>query len=369
MVHPLADKILVISDLHFGESDALLQVGDASDGLGKARVEGLVEWLAECGPFKEIILLGDVWELWTSTFAEARGLSHHFFSSLATLDFGQMLFLPGNHDHHLLVQHQLVEQILAMRDDHELELPERIQRRWDDSHLSRLLPLEVRERFAVTYPDHFSRVGDKHLVFHHGHHTAILQGRRGVFSSGPLFVLQRLEEIGLHEMKRSDLELAGMIIFELMYAASHGRRTRSKMNDWWERFLTLKRHGSALSFALLHPIQRWISRTERGTTAQEVESYSSAVARLLLLAEEEYGQPLPCDAYIFGHTHRAGIAPCTTREGKTRFLANAGTWLHEPAKHNTASEGTFLILDPDHLSLYRQGDDLAIRPLDIRRWE
>ncbi|MDQ4076268.1 MAG: metallophosphoesterase [Chloroflexota bacterium] len=368
MAQAFSERILVISDIHFGEGDALLTVRDASDAEGKARVDGLVEWLSDHQPFKEIILLGDIWELWTATFAEARVLSDYFLSRLATLDFERMLFLPGNHDHHLLVQHQVVEQILAMRDDRDLEVPERTQRRFEDSHLAQLLPLEARDRFVVSYPDHFATVGDKHIVFHHGHHTAILHGGRSVFSSGPLFILQRMEEIGLHEITRSDLELAGTIIFELLYAVSLGTRTRAKMNDLWDRFLTVKRYLAALSFSILHPIQRWISRTERGTLAQDVESYDAAVHRILALAEQEHGQPLPCDAYVFGHTHRAGIVHSVDISGRPRLLANSGTWLHEPAKANTASEGTFLIIDPAHVALYRQGDDLSIRPLDIERW-
>ncbi len=369
MTHHSSQKILVISDTHFGEADALLTVRDEDDAAGRARVDGLIEWLAEQGPFKEIVLLGDIWELWTATFAQARTRSAYFLDRLASLDFGQMLYLPGNHDHHLLVQHQLVEQILALRDDLALEVPEHSQRRFDDSHLARLFPLAARDRFVVSYPDHFATVGDKNVVFHHGHHTAILHdGRAGIFSSGPLFILQRLEEIGLHELKRSDLELAGTIVFELLYAVSLGERTRTKMNNLWERYLTMKRYLAAISFVLLYPIQRWISHLDRGTVAQEVGSYEKAVARILAIAEEEHGRPLPCDAYVFGHTHRAGLVRCQNGEGQPRLLANAGTWLHEPAKRNSSSEGTFLLLDPEHVVLYRQGVDLSIRPLDIERW-
>ncbi|MGH2543721.1 MAG: metallophosphoesterase, partial [Ardenticatenaceae bacterium] len=324
MAHASPDKILVISDIHFGEADALLTVRGESDTRGRARVDGLIEWLAEQGSFKEIILLGDIWELWTATFTEAQELSEYFLARLASLDYGQMLFVPGNHDHHLLVQHQLVEQILAMRDDRNLEVPEYTQRRFEDSHLARMLPPEARARFVVTYPDHFSVVGDKQIVFHHGHHTAILHEGGGIFSSGPLFVLRRMEEIGLHEVARSDLELAGTIIFEALYAASLGRRTRAKMNDIWDRFLTFKRRLAALSFMILHPIQRWVSRTRRGTVAQEVGSYGAAVHRILALAEQEHGRALPCDAYIFGHTHRAGIVRTHDAEGRPCILANAG---------------------------------------------
>jgi UDP-2,3-diacylglucosamine pyrophosphatase LpxH len=362
------EKILVISDTHFGEEDALLRVRGEADAAARARVDALVEWLAAQGPLKEIVLLGDIWELWTATFAEARVASDYFLSRLATLDFGQMLFLPGNHDHHLLVQHQVLEQILAMRDDRDLEVPAHVQRRFDDSYLARLLPLAARERFTVTYPDHLASVGGRYVVFHHGHHTAILQGNRNVFSPGPLFIMQRLEEIGLHEVTRSDLELAGTILFELMYAFSLGERTRAKMNRLWERFLTLKRRAGVAWAFLLRIVQRRVSESSRGTPAQEVGSFASAAERMLALAEQEVGEPVPCEAYIFGHTHRAGIVPVQGEQGRRFVLANAGTWLHEPAKGNAASEGTFLLLDPDQIALYRQSEDLSINSLQMEPW-
>ena len=44
--------------------------------------------------------------------------------------------------------------------------------------------------------------------------------------------------------------------------------------------------------------------------------------RCLALAEQELGAPLPCEAYLFGHTHRAGIGRTTDREGRPLLIAN-----------------------------------------------
>lgn len=363
-----ANKILVISDIHFGEGHALLKVRHEQDVEGRARVDGLLEWLSDQGPFQEIVLLGDVWELWTASFEEAVAESRYFLSRLCELEAEKILFVPGNHDHHLLIQHQLVEQILTMRDDHDLEVPAQTQRSFNDSHLARLLPPEARKRFVVSYPDHFASIGNKQIVFHHGHHATILQPGPSIFSSIPLFILRRLEEVGLHDLTRSDLELGCTIFFELMYAMSRGQRTRAKMNASWERFLTLKTSLSSLSARLLHPLERRVTQWERGTVAQDVARYTASINRLLTLAEEEHKTPIPCDAYIFGHTHRAGITRIDSPQDNPRLLANSGTWLYEPGKNNRVSEGTFLILDDAHIILYRQGADLAIRPLDIVPW-
>lgn len=370
MIHPSPEKILVISDLHFGESDALLAVdGEGNDSEGKARVDGLIEWLAYQGTFKQLVLLGDVWELWTASLTEAFTASQYFFSRLPDLEVEEIIYLPGNHDHHLLVQHQLMEQIMAMRDDRYIEVPARTQRVFRDSHLAQLLPAEIRSRFSVAYPDHFAEVGTKHVIFHHGHHTAALHTGRDIFGSAVLFFMQRLEEIGLRDMTRSDLELAGTIFFELMYAVSYGRRTRQKMNDTWERWLTFQRRFSKFGGLLLAPLRLLTFQRDRGTPTQDVTGYKDAVAHMLQLAGEEHDRPVPCDAFVFGHTHRAGIARSTTPTGTQRLIANSGTWLYEPSKMNRSNEATFLIIDPDYMVLYRQADDLSVRPLDIEPWE
>lgn len=353
-------KILVISDTHFGEGDAML--------ASRERVDRLIEWLEAQGDFQEIVLLGDIWELWTASFQEATAESHYLLERLAALPAGRIVYLPGNHDHHLLVQHQLVEQIQALRDDRALEVPAHTQREFEDSHLSRLLPVSARARFLVSYPDYFTTIGEHPLVFHHGHHTSLLHSGPSLFSSAPRFILQRLEEVGLHDMRRSDLELASTIFFEAMYAASLGRQTRRKMNAAWDRLLTFREHVTWLVGLMLRPLQRWVLSRERGTPEQEVNRYAPAATRSLALAEGELERPILCDGYFFGHTHRAGIGHSVDVRGAPMILANAGTWLHEPSKRNDSSEGTFLLISAEGVFLYRQWPDLSIRELDRERW-
>lgn len=361
-------KILVISDTHFGEGDAILAADPQEAERANARIDGLMAWLADEGPFREIILLGDIWELWSANFQAAREASELFLSQLGQLPFERMIFLPGNHDHHLLVQHQLVEQIMALRGDREIEVPAYTQRSFNDSYLARLFPPDVGPRFTVSYPDHFATVADRQIIFHHGHHAGVLQGR-SVFSSGPLFILRRLENIGLADISRSDLELASTIIFEFMYAASLGEQTRTKLNRFWDNFLRAKRILMAAQFVLLAPLRLFLNRTTRGTTSQDVERFAGAIERLLAMMAAERHAPVPCDAYIFGHTHRAGIVRHSHPDrARPMLLVNSGSWLHEPAKRNRASEGTFLIIDEHSVTLYRQNLDLSIRPLDIEPW-
>lgn len=360
MTSALQKKILVLSDLHFGEGDALL--------ASRERVDALVEWLADRSPYQEIILLGDIWELWMGSFQEATAESAYLLRRLAELPSERIIFLPGNHDHHLLVQHQMVEQIQALRDDRALEVPARTQRQFEDSHLSRLLPASARARFVVSYPDYMTTLAGHPIVCHHGHHTAMLHSGPSLFSSAPLFIMRRLEEVGVHEVQRSDLELASTIFFEAMYAASLGTHTRRKMNELWDRLLTLWRRVTWVLTLVLRPIQRWVSRRERGTPAHEVNTYAKAVVRCLALAEQELGAPLPCEAYLFGHTHRAGIGRTTDGAGKPLLIANAGTWLHEPMKRNARSEGTFLLLDAEGIMLYRQAPDLSVREVERQAW-
>lgn len=356
MVGPIA----VLSDLHFGEPFALLRTVGERAAVGRARVDALCDWLAAHGPLSALILLGDLWDLWFSSFATAREEGEYALQQLGGLPIERVVYLPGNHDHHLLLQHQLLQQITALRDDRAVEVLAHTQRDYPDSFLAPLFPLPARERLLVTYPDYAINYTGRRFVFHHGHHTAILREGRPIFALPTRFILHRLEGIGIQDMTRSDLELAATVFFEMLYAASFSPRARVRMNQAWGHWLTWSARWSRLWGGLLRRLRLISSEAVRGTSAFDVEFFREAVQRTLELAANEHGGHYPCDVYVFGHTHRAGIvtAPDGARSGVT--VINTGCWLHEPRKDNRRNEGTFLLIDPEQIGLYFQAPDLTI---------
>ena len=97
----------------------------------------------------------------------------------------------------------------------------------------------------------------------------------------------------------------------------------------------------------------------RGTSAFDVENVRHAVLRTLQLAAKEHGDHYPCDIFVFGHTHRAGITTVQTPNGPVTAV-NAGCWLRETGKNNRQNEGTFVFIDSECISIYFQAPDLTI---------
>lgn len=358
----MTGPIAVLSDLHFGEPLALLRGRGGRGTTGRARVDALCDWLAARGPLQALILLGDLWDLWFAPFATAREEGDYALQQLGSLPAERIVYLPGNHDHHLLLQHQLLEQIRSLRDDRAVEVLAHTQRSYTDSFLTPLFPAPARDRLLVTYPDYTVDYTGCRFVFHHGHHTSIVREGRGIFGVPPRFILQRLEGIGIQEMTRSDLELAATVFFEMLYAASFSPKTRVRFNQAWGQWLTWSARWSRLWGGLLRRLRLISSEAVRGTSAFDVEFFRDAVKRTLDLAAKEHGGHYPCDVYVFGHTHRAGIVTAGdgTQGGVT--VVNTGCWLHEPRKDNRQNEGTFLLIDPEQVGLYFQASDLTITP-------
>lgn len=103
-------RYLCLSDLHLGEEDSLLtNVADPS------RPSPVVRSLAECiaevlrhnqpdAPKPTLILAGDVLELALETTQRALAVFEQFLWSAMPANgelFGEIVYLPGNHDHHM----------------------------------------------------------------------------------------------------------------------------------------------------------------------------------------------------------------------------------------------------------------------------
>ncbi|MGI9099905.1 MAG: metallophosphoesterase [Solirubrobacteraceae bacterium] len=86
----MAVRRLIISDLHFGCTDALLAAPAALE-----RIEPELAWA------DELVINGDLFELVFTSLEEAVGAARPFLA-LANRHVGRVHYLPGNHDHHLV---------------------------------------------------------------------------------------------------------------------------------------------------------------------------------------------------------------------------------------------------------------------------
>jgi len=348
---PVARPIVVLSDTHFGEEDATLGVsplGTLRDEGNRRRVDALVESLGKQGPFQEIVLLGDIFELWLSPATRALTEASYFFQRISALDVERIVYVVGNHDHHLLIRHIEQEEAQAIAARKGLSSPYRPQLDFHRSFLRGLFPEEARPAFLVRYPDHTIRLGDKRLIFHHGHHLACLQEGLDFFSFAPLFIVEKLEERPLERLSRKDLERGSTIFFEAMHAIALGERTPAKINRLWDWLQLIRGGWEGLCHFLRIRLGKGGTRNRRGTEAMDIHRFDKAVERLLHMRAQELGEEVRYDAFVFGHTHRAGLF-----SGGQIRLANAGCWLREVSKPNEENINTLLLVDRESLSLYQ----------------
>ena len=93
---PTAGKIIAISDMHFGDETQLLN--------DRQLVDRFTEVLSGRGPVEELVLLGDLLDLWVKTLVPAIREGRRFIEGIAGLDnVEKIVYVPGNHDHQVFM--------------------------------------------------------------------------------------------------------------------------------------------------------------------------------------------------------------------------------------------------------------------------
>ena len=90
-----ADRLVVVSDMHFGND-----YGALNTAFNRKR---LIDGIRALGQVDELVLLGDVFDFWTTSLSNALEQSRELIGALFKLEnVGRMIYIPGNHDHHVV---------------------------------------------------------------------------------------------------------------------------------------------------------------------------------------------------------------------------------------------------------------------------
>jgi hypothetical protein len=189
-----------LSDLHLGEEDSLLTHVDEHGALQPEAQSPVLQRLAAClhelvaaneaaAPRPELILNGDLLEL---ALAGEETAASVFVQCLAALVpepnslFGEIICVPGNHDHHLWEtarEAQYLNYVRRQGAQAPLEAPWHTTKVFMDMQgadrlsseflntMARRLPQLERAEILIAYPNYGIRSPDgaRALVFHHGH--------------------------------------------------------------------------------------------------------------------------------------------------------------------------------------------------------
>ena len=367
---------LVISDTHLGSRHSTLNaeetINDFIEKLGSA-LQG--EHL------HEIILLGDIFDLWESTLPDALSSSHAFLKALSETEAGKVVYVPGNHDHHL--------KVLSSEGD---VLANPSQEAYPPLHVkgSKVIRESLSQIFStnteIRYPSYEIDISGHPIILTHGHFFDLVQKIpmplieaankviRGVF--GRFYTLGEVEEGIEKSLQREGLH---MEVLSLSLGEREQRAFEYIMSDIQrlilsgeeEEVLKVSTLGGPELIKEAHELERYFtwmyeylysntlyggfSSGERATW----DFITWIAGRVGAIYEKIRGRPLTDiadrilgnykdlllperdpEVIVFGHTHK----PELERRGGKLF-ANSGAWLDD--------EGAFLLIRDEKIELFR----------------
>lgn len=339
--------VVAISDLHLGEESSAANplLREAVPSILKDRVEfqnppvnttplklnKLLHGIArEAGGISDLVLLGDIVDLSLASYRNCALQAREFFRQLlwGVLP-GALVWVPGNHDHHLWVQVCEEEYIEAPL--REGSLPGEFARITGPGKgtgamnrhnrgvqfLLGLLPPHIRERFWLAYPNYVTACGGENLLFHHGH-----------------FFDQRVSWIGttlVEAQNLSELEVFNAPYLDFIYYGSgqSGRLSEQIENIYEEIRWAYERLGKVLDVISLEKLFKWLlGRFKNGGDrgAELDKKMAGRIARYLgyIQRERETAPALyPAEfSLVFGHTHR----PLAGGRVENYPVYNTGGW-------------------------------------------
>ena len=323
-----AGKIIAISDTHFGDETQLLNDGQLADRF--------VEVLAGRGPVDELILLGDILDLWVKTLVPAMREARRFIEGITSIDnIKKVVFVPGNHDHQVFMDAFRGEvESRVKRGD--LTTPKFMPARsYEGAVMSGLARPGSSVSFSLVYPFITRIVGGKEVIFTHGHHLDFYDPSFGwarTFWLSRRIIKKRRKRATLHDIEMANIPFCGAMsaapwVPELV---AEGLRFYRIINFFSRLFRTRTMRESVRRDTLIK------------------DNYDEILGLLPLLGYPEPG------CFVFGHTHRAGIGRIP---GTDITVANAGCWTRQ--EDEEVPSLTWVEFDHD-VKLFRLADAGAV---------
>jgi UDP-2,3-diacylglucosamine pyrophosphatase LpxH len=335
-------RALAISDLHFGAwtADPLLRHDFALEALD-----------AHLQDIDELVLLGDLFDLLFSSVEHAFAQAEPFFALLQRRMQGKrVVFLAGNHDHHIVVRdlRTAIELKVASGEMQEAfgELYRAEHRNFFQRFLDRRLE-GVESR--IVYPTH--RVGD--VLLSHGHyldaHMRNSFVNRALTRSAWTVAGGRPE----HALEVEDYEAVIVPLTELLFTVAQLPRGTAAQQSFYAQCRRLGRLASLPSTArrALDPRRGLRRRNRHGDGAGVSADFPgiracdpAAPQRVALDAYAKVVRNLGWDRdarhVVFAHTHQPLNGVCATR-GDVRYW-NTGSWVYEPPHGSTVARDRYL---------------------------
>lgn len=308
---------VVISDLHIGN------LGSTFSSAGHRGVtEQFVRELKEIDTVERLILLGDVFDFWDENLFKAVDVSSSFFEKISGIT-KEIIYIPGNHDHHSLILCEEMENIRKMEGEaapsfqHALryEYPKREHSDSREAKLLRgLLPALEDIHIQLVYPEYRYTWKGKEILFRHGHYL----------DSGLFIVMVWIfEHFGGRITSEKDFEVVNTPLYEHFYRCG----AIKEINIFYKR---------------LHRIFKRFEKIYKKNTHKNIENRRKDIEKFFAKFK---GAHYP-DVLVFGHTHVADKGIVNTME-----VFNSGCWVKE---ENIPHCNTYITID-DEINVRKVG--------------
>jgi UDP-2,3-diacylglucosamine pyrophosphatase LpxH len=301
----VADRVVVISDLHFGNPFAALN----NDGS----LARLLEALRGMGQIDELVLLGDIFDFWQATFPEAVEFGRGLMSALFQLNnVGRMIYVPGNHDHRVvrLYLDELVSRNLRAGELGPIDLT--IPMVEDCPAMQPLKPAGASVPLYMTYPWHRVAIQGREALLTHGQLLGFFEQRfwrpRRQFLNA--FLLKRNPSVGL-----DDIEKFIAPYYELVALSTE---VPGVIDGRYRFYRLISRTARTLG----------VEREYRVSAERNRSIEQNAVEIEALL--EHFCEEKPA-YFVYGHTHQAGALELPL---SGTLAINSGSWLDDSGDEN-----------------------------------
>lgn len=321
----IADRVVVVSDTHFGNDYSALRTP-----ANRGRLIDAVRYL---GDVDELVLLGDLYDFWTTGLSDALEESRDFMARLLSLEnVGRIVYVPGNHDHRIVRLYHDEQTSRALRSGSLEQPPLTIPPVADCPVLEALRPEGAKVPLYMAYPWYEVSVRGGSALLTHGHllgffERSLWRPKRRFLNA---FLLKRNPTVGLDDMEAFLSPYYEMVsLSTAVPGVVDGRYRFYRMVSRTARTLGFEREYRVSSF--------------RDTTVEQ-----NAVEIEALLDHFYDAKP---DFFVYGHTHRPGRIELPL---SGTMAVNSGSWFDDPGVENTGYSIVELASEPRLLRFPRQ---------------
>ena len=413
-------RYVCFSDLHLGEEDSLLTNVDAQSGEAMPNAASpVLERLAGClrevlkrnaagAPRPTLILNGDILELALCTEDQAIKAFAQFISLLMRENgglFGEIVYVPGNHDHHLRELARETQYLNYMR---RLPRLEDLEPAWHTTKvfmdmqgkdrlvhqsltgIARSVPFLSDLEILTAYPNFgvlgSSGAGERCVIFHHGHfiesaYYLMSTAASLIFSDhqvpGDVYNLEA-ENFAWIDCFWSTMGRAGKVGTEIdrIYEASSNQQSLEKLTDAlahnlarnydllipWSDWLEEKAFKSLLRHVV---VKRVAGQQERQLSAPLSEEAAAGLrwyleGPLRNQMQVEHGGAPENVTFVFGHTHKPFERTMDLKVSSRGVkVLNTGGWVLDTLEPRPEQGGAAVLIDEDlnavNLRFYQEG--------------